>query len=100
MSDKKIIIWPPRMSGQATIGESRLPAETVENMYWWHGFDEVTRCWDDLDRADVLLCCWYVGKHGTRREKKLFGEWAELAFSYLWHWNELGACPDPPRKPE
>ncbi len=98
MSDQKIVIWPPRMFGKATIGESRLPAYTVAGTYWECGLEETIRCWDYLDRDDVLLCCWYVGTHGSRTEKKRFGQWSQEAFDHFWN-RELSKCPDPPRKP-
>lgn len=96
-----IVIRPGRCSGQATVGEDRIPAELVADVMWGCGMGEAEQQWEPyIDRYGVLLACWYMARYGSRTWQKRLAGWLETADSELWHsgrdrWDN---CPDPPTK--
>lgn len=93
-----IVLHPGRVGGAPTIGESRLPAKLVANVYWHHGADEVKAMWDYLTDADILVCCWYVARHGTRSQRKRWKDWLPIADRMLWSTETIPDCDWPPTK--
>lgn len=93
-----IVIHPGRISGEPTIGHSRLAAALVAETYWNYGPDQVKAMWDYLTDADILVCCWYVARYGSRTWRKRWKDWLPDADQFLWSSVTLGACPFPPRR--
>ena len=52
-----------------------------------------------LTRADVLVACWYLGRLGPRRYRRLWAVWAGEAHQLMWRSDSVdyGTVPDPPR---
>jgi uncharacterized protein (DUF433 family) len=53
-----------------------------------------------IDRADVLVACWFAGRHGTRKWRKRWGDWALAAYNQMWNASTVDyrAVPDPPSR--
>lgn len=51
-----------------------------------------------LTRADVLVACWYQGRYGSPRWRRLWREWAETAGAAMWNTRtvDYDQIPDPP----
>lgn len=97
----RIVVYPGRMGGQPTVGDSRIPAELVAGVCWAHGMDEAETQWEPyVDRDGVLLACWYMGRYGTRTWRKRMASWIEDADYALWHGEDESwdNCPDPPMR--
>lgn len=92
-----IVAHPGRMGGQPTIGHSRLTAELIASTYWRLGIDEVFAMWDYLDRADVLVACWYQTRFGTRTWRRRWSDWLDVADMALWSPGSYDEIPLPPR---
>lgn len=93
-----IVVHPGRMFGKPTIGNSRLTAELIADIYWQYGKGEVKRMWDYMTDVDILVCCWYVARYGTRKEKQRWRDWLPIAGEKLWSSDTVKDCPWPPRK--
>ena len=68
----RIVIMPGRVGGEPTLGDSRLPAETVARTYILYGLDGVLECWDYLTEIDVKLACWWVATESPRTKTGRF----------------------------
>lgn len=91
-----IVCHPGRMGGNPTIGHSRLPVDAVASTYWHYGFDEVLAMWDYLTEDDVMVCCWYQARHGTRTWRQRWKEWLTDNEAALWGPNTYGKAELPP----
>lgn len=83
-SESAIVIHPGRVSGEPTIGQSRLPAETVAGTYWLYGLEKTLSNWDHLSEEDVMVCCWFMARHGTSPWRRRWKDWLPDADRYLW----------------
>lgn len=95
-----IVVHPGRLGGTPTIGHSRLSAELIAGTYWDLGADEVKLMWDYVTDADILVCCWFVARFGTRRERRRWSGWLPFANELLWKEDTVSDCPWPPRREE
>lgn len=78
-----VSVYPGMKSGQPTLNRTRLDVETVVAYVWaGHSFEEVARSWN-VSRAEILVCCWFVGEHGSRTWRKRWGAWAQSAYEVL-----------------
>jgi len=93
-----IVIHPGRLAGQPTIGHSRLPAALIADTYWDYGPDEVKACYGYLADSDILVCCWYVARYGTRQQRKRWKNWLPVADEMLWSNDTVKDCPWPERR--
>ncbi len=60
------------------------------------GVEETIADYPPVTREAVLVFCWWAGLHGSRRFRKVWGEWAQKADEHLWY-----GCiniPDPPKE--
>lgn len=76
---------PAMKSGDATLNGTRLTVETVARCIW-DGWDEDrmrSSGWTDLTRADMLVCCWYMGEHGSRTWRTRWQRWARTVHPLL-----------------
>jgi len=97
-----IVVDPARLSGEPTIGNSRLPAGLVARTYWLDGRDEVRACWPELTDLDILVCCWYVVRYGmytfgTSKDHRQWGDWLTTAETMLAR-QTVKDCPWPPKQ--
>jgi transcriptional regulator with XRE-family HTH domain len=55
-----------------------------------------------LRREDVLVACWFQGRYGRPRQRRLWRDWAEEAGGDMWHAStvDYARIPDPPDRPE
>ena len=75
-SGGRIVVMPGRVGGLPTLGDSRLPAETVARIHVAYGFDRVVQCWDYLTETDVKLACWWIAtKHPRTKDGQFLKEW-------------------------
>lgn len=89
------LVFDPQitMPGPPTIEGHRLSAEFMARRVRVCG---ITEEMDDyqLTREELLVVCWWAGEFGSRRLRKCWGGWAQIAHQHLWH-----GCiniPDPP----
>jgi uncharacterized protein (DUF433 family) len=76
------------------------PVDILGEMVWnGDTVDEVAAEYV-VDRADVLVACWYLGLHGPKRWRKRWREWALKAHEQLWDTSTVDyrAVPDPPSR--
>jgi uncharacterized protein (DUF433 family) len=61
----QIIHDPKRQTGEATIGQTRLPAEQIARCVWdGQDVEQVAADWE-LDPEEVRLACWWLAMHGA-----------------------------------
>jgi len=82
-----ISIDPARKFGLPTLNGTRLTVESVADCVWdgWDLAKLQTDGWPELRRSDVLVCCWYLGRHGSRTWRKRWGAWAKTVENRLWN---------------
>jgi len=80
-----VAIDPAMQFGRATLNHTRLTVETVAGFVAAGDPVELVADEYEITRADVLVCCWYVARYGTRRWRERWGQWAAAAESELWH---------------
>jgi hypothetical protein len=68
----------------------------VADIYYHHGAGEVRRMWDYLTDADILVCCWYVARYGTRGQRSRWKNWLPHADEMLWSNATIPKCDWPP----
>lgn len=103
MADDKrspFVSFSPGMQwGRATLNHTWLTADTVSSFV--AAGDSVDFIADqyEISRADVLVCCWYRARYGTRRDRQLWRDWLDGSESDLWygHWDKVT---DPPPFPK
>ena len=81
----RIVIWLPRLSGDPTIGETRISVDQVSELYWLSDMGTVLQTYD-LTEIDVIVCCWWTAT--TRRRTKraeAWAAWVEQAAYDMWH---------------
>lgn len=95
-----VSIDPAMQAGEPCVKGSRLRAEVVANAWWGGGYtvQGLEDNWPGVDRATVLVACWYTALHGSPIWKKRWGEWAKAAYGKLWA-TEYNAVPMPPQDP-
>lgn len=100
-----IVSHPSYQFGTPCVGFSRIPAETIAGMVW--AGEDIAALADDyaITRHDVLLACWWVGRHGGGRSKfvKAMREWVadeknEMALAG-WHRSFPDKYPQAPTEP-
>lgn len=103
MSDDQrpfISIDPAMKCGSPTLNHTRLPAESVARCVWdgWDLAKLQADGWSYLRRSDVLVCCWFLGRHGSRTWRKRWEPWAKAVQNRLWHAStaDYEAAPWPP----
>jgi plasmid maintenance system antidote protein VapI/uncharacterized protein (DUF433 family) len=80
--------------GRPCVDGTRLLVETVLDYLFANGMEET--CEDyDIHRGQVLACVYFASQFGTRKERKLWKQWADENFKALWH-ADYARCPDPP----
>jgi len=93
-----VSIRPDMRFGNPSINGTRLPVDTLAEAAW-EGLEpsEIEQQWD-VRRADILVACWYVGRYGSRRWVKRWGEWSERVAPVLWESStvDYAAVPWPP----
>ena len=108
MSDKEEfrIVWNPRrMSGRPTIGDSRLPADSVASRVM--AGESVQSVAEDyqISEEQVRLACWWLVKHDSERKRwkalarKSWATWAAEWSDYVW-WGTLATLVHPGDPPE
>ena len=99
----EIVINPARQFGAPTIGQSRLPVESVLG-YVWRGesLADIQYDWPGTTRHNLLVACWYAAHYGEKRWRQRWGAWGQsdaVAVS-LWHGDNpregASKCPWPP----
>ena len=86
------------MAEPPTIEGHRLGAEFMARRVYSVGIEEALKDYD-VDREELLLCCWWAGSRYNPRWTKLkraLRDWSSMAAPHLWY-----GCiqiPDPPRK--
>lgn len=109
MSDAYVWIDPARRSGEPCIGGHRLPVEMVVDAVWSAGVAQALGLWPQIDRAQVLVACWYAGAgnvvrlHGKGGKyvahrgpwRKRWGTWAKDSHQALWE-QRFDDVTDPP----
>lgn len=86
---RSALLDPPILEGH------RLGAAFVADLAWHLGIDDLMDDYE-LRREEVLVCCWWAGRWGTRKWRGVYGAWAMSAHEHLWHGCVNVA--DPPRK--
>lgn len=89
-------VWvdPGRCSGRPALAGHRLPTETVGRYYADLGLAETCTAYG-IERAEVLVCCWFEARYGMRRLKRLWRQWLDDNEGAMWL-GEWDAVPDPP----
>jgi uncharacterized protein (DUF433 family) len=89
------IVWRPgRMSGQATIGESRLTASTLAGFVWAGDSVEETAEAYEVPPFAVELSCWWLTLHEPHIETWMFAPrraWLKWALQ----WGDHAWCTRP-----
>jgi uncharacterized protein (DUF433 family) len=71
----------------------RIDVDMIAGM-WWDGstLEDILRCYEhvNLTKPDVLLCCWYMARYGTRTWRKRWGyksesQWLNNVEVELWY---------------
>lgn len=94
-------LWidPARLGGTVAMTGTRLGAEWAADYVWAGMLDELRQGWDYVSDRQILVACWWVATHGTRKWRKRWGSWADDAFMALA--SRRGPLPDfPPANPE
>lgn len=94
MGEHFISLDPAMRSGRATINHTRMPAEVLADYVWAGDSAEYVAEVYEVDRADVLVACWYQARWGTRTWRRRWADWLETADEALWH--SRYDIPDPP----
>lgn len=92
------VVFDPAIgrNGWPTIDGSSLSAPWLAPIVLSQGIDYVVNdCYPHLRREEVITACWWMGRFGPRKWRKLWGEWAAEAEEHLWY--RCGAIPDPPQ---
>ena len=84
-----------QMPGTPTVGESRLSAAWLVGYVYAWGMKYTLGSYPSITREHVLVACWWAGRFGPRKWRKVMGEWAGMADAHLWH--DCVRIPDPPR---
>lgn len=82
---RHITIDPAIMDGGPCLDGTRIPAETIARAYdnGWSA-ERIAQEWSGVDRAALLVCCWYVATYGTRAPRRRWKMWGEKAHALLW----------------
>lgn len=95
--DYSTIVWRPgRMGGEATIGQSRLTANTLAGFVWAGDSVEFTAESYEVPTFAVELSCWWVALHHPapnqwqRQARKAWRKWALVWGDWAW----LRSAPD------
>lgn len=91
-------VEPPVRFGAAHIGG--ISCNAIADVVLTEGV-EVAMDRHSLRREDVLVACWFQGRHGGRRWRFWF-DWAQTAGGAMWAAKngDYAAIPDPPDRPE
>lgn len=96
-----ISIDPRRRSGEPCVNVTRIPAEILAGFIAaGDPVDFIAASYSGesftLPREAVLVACWYQATYGTKRWRKRWGAWAEVAHAAMWNgrWADVE---DPPR---
>ncbi len=92
-----VSVIPGVMSGQPCLHGHRLTAEQIAVLYERYGIEEIFHGWPYLTRADVLVCCYYMARYGSRRWQKRWGRWWQEQHGALWL-SEFDKAELPPRE--
>lgn len=95
MNDPYIWVHPGRLSGDPALGGHRLPTHTVAVHYVALGMAETEDAYV-IERADVLICCWFEARYGSRKLKRLWREWLGAFERLMWE-SRWADVPEPPR---
>ena len=89
------IVYDPaiQMPGTPTIAGHRLAARHMAERAVIFGIEEQMQGYD-LTREEILVACWWAGQWGSRKLKKILGEWSKMAGRHLWY--QCVNIPDPP----
>ena len=100
-----VIVWHPgRMSGDATIGHSRLTAVTLAGLVWaGDSIESIAEAYE-VPTFSVELSCWWVALHHPnpcaweRRAGRKWRKWAQEWSYWAWHDRNTDSAlyPDPP----
>lgn len=76
--------------------------EAVAGMVWAGEPVDVVAEDYDIDRADVLVACWYMGLHGSKKWRKRWRDWVLTAHERMWWAStcDYTSIPDPPDRDE
>lgn len=76
---------PAKQSGEACLNGTRIPAVQIA-LGWWRGWtlDNLAAEFQCVDRACLLVACWYAGTYGEPKLQTRFGRWAKKAQRQLW----------------
>lgn len=77
-----VVIDPKMKFGQPTLRGRRLTAEFLAEHYWHLGSSlesEVLGAYD-ITRADLLACCHYVARYGSRTWRKRWKAWLDASW--------------------
>lgn len=68
---------------------------------WWSGasVSEIETDLPGIDRAAVLVACWFVARYGSAIWKRRFERWVAKAEGMLWHASrvDVSDIPLPPQ---
>lgn len=80
------VTWNPAVrSGEPCLNGTRLPLWCITGMVWAGEPVDVTAEDYDVTVPDVLVACWWMGTHGSKKWRKRWGAWAEAVHGELWH---------------
>jgi len=91
-----VSIAPTMQFGDPVINGTRLKVELIGERYWdlgEHIESEILEPYE-LTRGDVVLCCWYMARYGSRKWRKRWESWANQ-INAGW-WSDLSTLPLPP----
>lgn len=89
-----VSIDPAIRAGQPCLNHTRTPVEAIAGSVWAGESLELICDGHALNRADVLVCCWYMANYGEKVWQHRWRVWAESVHDKLWHGQY--DIPDPP----
>jgi uncharacterized protein (DUF433 family) len=92
---RAIAINPSIQFGQPCIAGRRITTEVLAEQVMAGDTAAHIAAIYEIERADVLLACWYQATRGTRRWKSRWSGWAEQHWERFWR-GQHDEIPDPP----
>jgi uncharacterized protein (DUF433 family) len=84
VSDRPQVCWSPGMR----FGEPHVrgrPVDAIGGMVWAGERVEVVAEEYDVTREEVIVACWWLGRHGEPRWRRRWKAWTQVVESELWH---------------
>lgn len=76
--------WPPiSWPSQPTIEGHSLSAEFLAERSLVDGFTFVCENYE-ATKADLMVCLWWAGTYGRKKNRQRWGAWSAEAWKHLW----------------